>query len=75
MPVNFLMTHPKISMVAVSGVPDRRMGEAARAFVKLKEGYTATEEGIITFAMTATGKMQKFVLKDTAVGELGLDKQ
>ena len=95
MPVNFLMTHPNIGMVAVSGVPDGRMGEVAMAFVKLKEGQTATEEEIITFArekmanykapkyvkfvddfpMTATGKIQKFILKDTAVGELGLDKQ
>ena len=92
---SFLMTHPKISMVAVTGVPDRRMGEVAMAFVKLKEGETATEEEIISFArgkmanykapkyvkfvddfpMTATGKVQKFVLKETAVSELGLDKQ
>lgn len=92
---SFLMTHPKISMVAVTGVPDRRMGEVAIAFVKLKEGESATEEEIISFArgkmanykapkyvqfvddfpMTATGKIQKFVLKETAVSELGLDKQ
>ena len=92
---SFLMTHPKISMVAVTGVPDRRMGEVAMAFVKLKEGETATEEEIISFArgkmanykapkyvkfvddfpMTATGKIQKFALKETAVSELGLDKQ
>ncbi len=92
---SFLMTHPKISMVAVTGVPDRRMGEVAIAFVKLKEGETATEEEIISFArgkmanykapkyvkfvddfpMTATGKIQKFALKETAVSELGLDKQ
>jgi fatty-acyl-CoA synthase len=92
---SFLMTHPKISMVAVTGVPDRRMGEVAMAFIKLKEGQATTEEEIITFArekmanykapkyvkfvddfpMTATGKIQKFVLKDTAVEELGLDEQ
>ncbi len=92
---SFLMTHPKISMVAVTGVPDRRMGEVAMAFIKLKEGETATEEEIIGFArekmanykapkyvkfvddfpMTATGKIQKFVLKETATSELGLDKQ
>jgi len=92
---SFLMTHPKISMVAVTGVPDRRMGEVAMAFVKLKEGETTTEEEIISFArgkmanykapkyvkfvddfpMTATGKIQKFALKETAVSELGLDKQ
>ena len=92
---SFLMTYPKISMVAVTGVPDRRMGEVAMAFVKLKEGETATEEDIIKFArskmanykapkyvkfvddfpMTLTGKIQKFVLKETAIKELGLDKQ
>lgn len=92
---SFLMTYPKISMVAVAGVPDRRMGEVAMAFVKLKEGQTATEEEIVKFArekmanykapkyvrfvddfpMTATGKIQKFVLKETAVKEMGLDKQ
>ena len=92
---SFLMTHPKISMVAVSGVPDRRMGEVAVAFVKLKENESATEEEVIKFSrekmanykapkyvkfvndfpMTATGKIQKFVLKDEAVNELGLDKQ
>jgi len=92
---SFLMTHPKISMVSVVGVPDRRMGEVAMAFIKLKEGETATEEEIIKFSrekmanykapkyvkfvddfpMTATGKVQKFVLKETAVSELGLDKQ
>jgi fatty-acyl-CoA synthase len=92
---NFLMTHPKISMVSVVGVPDRRMQEVAMAFAKLKEGQTATAEEIIAFArdkmanykapkyvkfvtdfpMTATGKIQKFVLKEGAIKELGLDKQ
>ena len=92
---SFLMTHPKIMMVAVAGVPDRRMGEVAMAFIKLKEGESATEEEIIGFArekmanykapkyvkfvddfpMTATGKIQKFMLKDAAVEEMGLDKQ
>ena len=90
-----LSTHPKVMMVAVAGVPDRRMGEVAMAFIKLKEGESATEEEIISFArekmanykapkyvkfvddfpMTATGKIQKFILKDAAIEELGLDKQ
>lgn len=91
----FLMTHPKISIIAVVGVPDKRMGEVAMAFIKLKEGETATEEEIIKFSrekmanykapkyvkfvddfpMTASGKIQKFILKDNATKELGLDKQ
>jgi fatty-acyl-CoA synthase len=92
---SFLMTNPKVSMVAVTGVPDRRMGEVAVAFIKLKEGETATEEEIIKFSrekmanykapkyvkfvedfpMTPTGKIQKFVLKEEATKELGLDQQ
>jgi fatty-acyl-CoA synthase len=92
---NYLMTNSKIAMAAVSGVPDRRMGEVAMAFIKLKEGEAATEEEIIGFAresmanykapkyvkfvddfpMTATGKIQKFILRDQATEELGLEKQ
>ena len=89
------MTNPKIAMVTVTGVPDRRMGEVAMAFIKLKAGESATAEEIISFArermanykapkyvkfvddfpMTATGKIQKFILKDQATRELGLDRQ
>ncbi len=91
---NFLMTHPKVAMASVTGVPDRRMGEVAMAFIKLKEGQEATAEEIIQFSrekmanykapkyvkfvddfpMTATGKIQKFVLRDEAVKELGLEQ-
>lgn len=91
---SFLMTHPKVSMVSVVGVPDHRMGEVGMAFIRLKEGQTGTAEEIIKFArdkmanykapkyvkfvndfpMTATGKIQKFILKEGAVKELGLDK-
>ncbi len=91
---SFLMTNPKISMVSVVGVPDHRMGEVAMAFIRLKEGQTATAEEIIKFArekmanykapkyvkfvneypMTPTGKIQKFILKEGAIKELGLDK-
>jgi fatty-acyl-CoA synthase len=92
---SFLMTNPKVGMVAVTGVPDHRMGEVAMAFIKLKEGQTATDQEIISFArekmanykapkyvkfvddfpMTATGKIQKFILRDQATQELGLDRQ
>lgn len=92
---SFLFTYPKVAMVAVTGVPDRRMGEVGMAFIKLKEGQTATAEEIIAFArdkmanykapkyvkfvndfpMTPTGKVQKFVLKEQAIKEMGLDKQ
>jgi long-chain acyl-CoA synthetase len=39
-----LYHHPKVSKVAVIGVPDDRTGEAVKAFVVLKEGETATAE-------------------------------
>ncbi|RME85566.1 MAG: long-chain fatty acid--CoA ligase [Caldilineae bacterium] len=46
----YLMTHPKISLVAVKGVPDEKLGEEVKAYVVLKEGETATAEEIIDFA-------------------------
>jgi long-chain acyl-CoA synthetase len=45
-----LYRHPKVSKVAVIGVPDERTGEAVKAFVVLKEGTTATPEEITTWA-------------------------
>jgi fatty-acyl-CoA synthase len=92
---NYLLTHSKISIASVVGVPDRRMGEVGMAFILLKPGATATQDEIIKFArermanykapkyvrfvedypMTATGKIQKFVLRKSAVKELGLDKE
>ena len=65
------------------GLPDERWGEAPHAFVVLKNGASATEDELRTFARdamahfkvpqrfhfvdelpkTATGKIQKFVLR------------
>ena len=46
---NYILKHPKISSVAISGVPDQRLGEVGAAFIKLKEGEKATSEEIINF--------------------------
>ena len=45
-----LYRHPKVSKVAVIGVPDAKTGEAVKAFVVLKEGEGATPEEIVTWA-------------------------
>jgi len=45
----FLHTHPKIADVYVIGLPDRRLGEIPMAWVKLNNGYRATEEEIREF--------------------------
>ena len=81
-----LLRHPAVQEAAIVGLPDERWGETPQAFVVLRDGQTATEDEIITFARerlahfkaprgvtfvtelpkTATGKIQKFVLRTGA---------
>ncbi|HEX8034196.1 MAG TPA: AMP-binding protein [Ktedonobacterales bacterium] len=88
----FLYSHPKVSDVQVVGVPDARYGEELMAWVKVKEGQTATPEEmeqfcqgqiasfkiprywkfVDSFPMTVTGKIQKFIMRQQAIDELGL---
>jgi cyclohexanecarboxylate-CoA ligase/acyl-CoA synthetase len=80
-----LLTHPKVSAVAVVGYPDERLGERACAFVVPAGGETPTLEELTGYLrqerriavvklperleliaelpMTATGKVQKFALR------------
>jgi fatty-acyl-CoA synthase len=80
----FLYHHPKILDVQVVGVPDPKAGEEVMAWVRLKEGESATAEEIreychgkisrykipryVTFCteypMTASGKVQKYKLRE-----------
>jgi fatty-acyl-CoA synthase len=81
---NALCLHPRVVQAAVVGVPDRRWGEAAVAFVRLAPGAEVDPmvlEGFLrqrlagfkvprrwvfvdSFPLTASGKIQKFVLRD-----------
>ena len=45
-----IMQHETVSMVAVIGIPDDKMGEEIKAFVVLKEGQSASTEDIQSFA-------------------------
>lgn len=45
-----LAAHPAVSMSAVIGVPDERMGEVGRAFVVLRPGAAVTEAELIAWS-------------------------
>lgn len=46
---DMLYTHPKVAIAAVVGMPDQKMGESVKAFIKLNPGETATEEEFLEF--------------------------
>ena len=42
-------THPKVELAAVVGIADKKAGEKVKAFIKLKQGETVTQEEMIAF--------------------------
>ncbi|WP_184418791.1 AMP-binding protein [Rhodanobacter sp. MP7CTX1] len=88
----FLYSHPKVQDVQVFGVPDAKLGEQVCAWVRLREGSSASEAEIQdycrhrlayykvphyvrfvdAFPMTVTGKIQKYLMRDAMLKELGL---
>jgi fatty-acyl-CoA synthase len=60
----YLYTHPKIADVQVIGVPDEKYGEELCAWVRLKEGETATDDEIRDFCRgrLAHFKVPRYVL-------------
>ena len=72
-----LSAHPKITEVAVVGIPDELRGEVVRAVVSLKAGEVATEQEIKRFCLghIANYKVPKQVIfldsfPKTATGEI-----
>jgi fatty-acyl-CoA synthase len=58
----FLYGHPDVSDVQVIGVPSERYGEEVMAWVKLREGATASEEALVAFCRgrIATYKIPRY---------------
>jgi len=53
----FLYTHPKVEQAEVVGVPDTKFGEEVAAWIRLREGSSASEEEIREFCK---GKLAHF---------------
>jgi len=49
---NVLRSHAKVADAAIVGIPDRLRGEIVGAFVKLKDGMSATEQEIRNFCQS-----------------------
>jgi len=58
-----IITHPAISLCAVIGVPDDRMGEEVKAYLVLKQGAELTIEEFIAWCKTqfAANKYPRYV--------------
>jgi long-chain acyl-CoA synthetase len=50
---NALVSHPKVAIAAVIGVPDGKGGEKVKAYIQLKPGETATKEDILEYCKNA----------------------
>lgn len=59
-----LLEHPAIQEVAVTGVPDARLGEEGIAFVRCRPGRSVSGEAIQAFCTTrmANYKVPKYVV-------------
>ncbi|MFM8440874.1 MAG: AMP-binding enzyme, partial [Acidobacteriota bacterium] len=47
-----IITHEAVSLVAVIGIPDEKLGEEVKAFIVLKQGKTVTEAEMIEWCKT-----------------------
>jgi long-chain acyl-CoA synthetase len=58
-----IMTHEAVSLCAVVGVKDERLGEEVKAFVVLKQGFNLSESEIIDWCKTqfAANKYPRYV--------------
>ncbi len=51
--------HPDVAEVTVIGIPDEYRGESPKAFVRLKEGATASEQDILEFAVSLLNPIER----------------
>ncbi|MEM5365163.1 AMP-binding protein [Paraburkholderia azotifigens] len=69
-----LFSHPAVQLAQVVGVPDKRLGEVAAAFIVLRHGTEATEEELIAWCKSrcANFKVPRYLRVVASFDDIGM---
>ncbi|MFN7015398.1 MAG: S8 family serine peptidase, partial [Bacteroidia bacterium] len=65
-----IMTHPAVSLCAIIGIPDERLGEEVKAYLVLKEGETLTDLSLIFECYYYSVKDEYYIIRKLLQSEM-----